>query len=110
MDDKAREKRVQTKARQLWQEHGSPEGRESDYLDQASELVAIEESQKDTLKPNPQADYARNPTTEPVEPLLAVENAGEFPTLTDEGEEVTYPSRKNYAQADEAPLSDQKRR
>jgi len=37
---------------------------------------------------------AMGPTGEPVEPLIAVENAGEFPTLTDQGEEKAYPSRR----------------
>jgi hypothetical protein len=108
MDDKTRDRRVREKARHLWQEAGAPAGREEDYLDRASELVAIEESLKDTLKPNPQHEYEASPTREPVEPIEAVENLGEFPTLTDEGEETTYPDRKHYAEADEPPLSDRR--
>jgi hypothetical protein len=50
----------------------------------AAELVAIEENYRDTLKPIGEAG-------EPIEPLLAVENAGEFPTLTDQGEETIKP-------------------
>jgi hypothetical protein len=110
MDDKTRERRVREKARHLWQEDGSPEGREADYLDRASELVAIEESQKDTLKPNPLHEYETRPTREPIEPIEAVRNQGEFPTLTDEGEEATYPDRKNYAGADEPPVSEDRRK
>lgn len=105
MDEQTRDRLVRQRARHLWQEAGSPPGREDDYLDQASELIAIEESQRSTLKPNPQHDYEANPTREPIEPIEAVENLGEFPTLTDEGEETSYPSRKHYREADEPPLS-----
>jgi hypothetical protein len=53
----------------------------------ATELVA----QLLTLKPVENSSVL-SPNGEPVEPLLAVENAGEFPTLTDQGEEKAYPS------------------
>jgi hypothetical protein len=33
-----------------------------------------------------------SPNGEPVESILAAENAGEFPTQTDQGEETGYPS------------------
>ena len=49
----------------------------------ATELVAIEDGQQATLKPIQQNG---GPRGERVEPLEAVENAGEFPTLTDQGE------------------------
>ena len=110
MDERDTDKRIRQKARILWQDHGSPREKESDYLDEARELVAIEDSQKDTLKPNPQREYEANPTTEPIEPVLAVENAGEFPTLTDEGEGDPFPSRDNFREADEPPLSRDRRR
>ena len=70
------------------------------------ELIAIEEHQKDTLKPTgaePQENAEDDPIAspdvfgpegEPVEPVLAVENAGEFPTLTDEGEGEQVPRRR----------------
>jgi hypothetical protein len=54
-------------------------------------LVAIEENQLLTLKPV-EASATIAPSGEPVEPLLAVENAGEFPTLTDQGEEKSCPT------------------
>jgi hypothetical protein len=88
----------------MWEEEGRPSGRADVHWDKARELVAIEESEKDTLLPNPQREYEDNPTTEPVEPLLAVKNEGEFPTLTDEGEDQTFPDRANVAGADEPPL------
>jgi hypothetical protein len=59
----------------------------------ATELIAIEENQLLTLKPVGRAG-------EPVEPRLAVENAGEFPTLTDQGEETAYPQARPEARED----------
>ena len=85
------EERVRERAYRLWQQEGCPEGRADVHWDQACELVAIEENQKLTLKP------VRSPHTEsgePVEPIQAVENVGEFPTLTDQGEEQTVPRRR----------------
>ena len=89
MDDL--EERVRIRAYRLWQQEGCPEGRADIHWDKARELVAIEENQKFTLKPI--AAGANGPTGEPVEPIEAVENAGEFPTLTDQGEQQSYPRR-----------------
>jgi hypothetical protein len=59
------------------------QGREKDHWDMATELVAIEDGQQATLKPIQQN---LGPMGEPIEPLEAVQNAGEFPTLTDQDE------------------------
>lgn len=79
MDD--RERRIREKAFQLWLEEGKPEGQADRHWELASELVAIEDSQKDTTIPVSQVT-----PDEPVEPIEALENMGEFPTLTDQGE------------------------
>jgi hypothetical protein len=107
MDDRQREERIRERAYRLWVEEGMPEGRADAHWDMASELVAIEENQRATLKPNPIHEYENNPTTEQIEPLEVVKNAGEFPTLTDQGEEATWPSREFVADANEPPLSAQ---
>jgi hypothetical protein len=86
------EQRVRRRAYRLWQEEGCPDGRADVHWDKARELVAIEDNQKQTLKRV--SPETAGPAGEPVEPLEAVENAGEFPTLTDQGEEQTYPKRK----------------
>jgi hypothetical protein len=104
MDDRQREARIRERAYRLWLEEGRPEGREAAHWDMATELVAIEENQLDTLKPNPIHDYEDNPTTEQIEPLEVMKNVGEFPTLTDQGEEATFPDRDLVADANEAPL------
>ena len=99
------DKRVAARARTMWQEAGRPAAGPDAYIDRARELVAIEEHEKDTLKPvGAQAresvedvplasDDVLGPQGEPIEPTLAVENEGEFPTLTDQGEGEQVPQR-----------------
>jgi hypothetical protein len=93
------EQRIREKAQRLWKEAGRPSSGVDAYMDQASELVAIEHNLKDTLRsPGVQprdaveddpiaSDDVLGPEGEPVEPLVAVVNEGEFPTLTDQGEQ-----------------------
>jgi hypothetical protein len=97
MDDL--EERIRRRAYQLWQEEGCPEGRSDAHWDKAAELIAIEDNQKHTTRPV-RDTVPLSPTGEPVEPLSAIENAGEFPTLTDQGEQEM-PKRK--APAKKAP-------
>jgi hypothetical protein len=89
------EERVRRRAYRLWQEEGCPEGRADAHWDMACELVAIEDNQKLTLKPISAGTHG--PAGEPIEPLEAVENVGEFPTLTDQGEEQVFPKRARSA-------------
>lgn len=104
-DERQHDERVRERAYRLWLEEGCPEGRADDHWDKARELVAIEENYKDTLKPNPVDAYDNSPTGEPVEPIEAVRNLGEFPTLTDQGEEAVFPDRRlAVAEAYETPL------
>lgn len=72
-----RESRIRERSYYLWLHEGCPEGRGDVHWDEASELVAIEDNQRLTTRPVPPAD--RNPAT--IEPIEAVENAGEFPPL-----------------------------
>ena len=100
------DKKIAARARVLWEQAGKPSSGPDAYAGRARELVAIEEHQKDTLKPTgagPQASVEDNPVAspdlfgpegEPIEPVLAVENEGEFPTLTDEGEGEQVPRRR----------------
>lgn len=88
------EQRVAARARALWEAQGRPDGGPDHFVEQARELLAIAE--------NPQAT-TRPVTPEPeAEPLLAVENQGEFPTLTDQGEERTYPLRREDGRREDA--------
>jgi hypothetical protein len=100
------DRKAAARARSLWEGAGKPSSGPGAYADRARELIAIEEHQKDTLKPTgaePQENAEDDPIAspdvfgpegEPVEPVLAVENAGEFPTLTDEGEGEQVPRRR----------------
>ena len=94
MDGRIR--RVRAKARHLWEAAGKPANRKwEDFLDEAGELVAIEDSQLDTLKPNPLGDQEARPFGEPVESQLTAGNLGEFPHLTDQGESKPWPGFQN---------------
>ena len=94
MDGRIR--RVRAKARHLWEVAGRPANRKiEDFLDEAGELVAIEDGQRDTLKPNPLRDQEKRPFGEPVESQLVAENLGEFPDLTDQGESKSSPGFQN---------------
>jgi Protein of unknown function (DUF2934) len=82
------EDRVRQRAYRLWVEEGCPEGRSDVHWDKAREVVAIEEDHKLTLRPAPRADQRGG------EPIEAVENTAEFPTMTDQGEEQPAPKRR----------------
>lgn len=75
-----REDTIRARAHQLWEQEGRPEGRAEDHWVQAKEIVAIEEGRPETLL------SVEETASPPVEPIEALINAGEFPTLTDQGE------------------------
>jgi hypothetical protein len=89
------ESRVRDKALALWRDAGEPEGGEDRFRDQARELLAIAENPDATTRP------VTDPKEPDAEPLLAVENQGEFPTLTDQGEERSYPQDPHRAAEEE---------
>ena len=74
------EDRIRRKAHELWEAEGHPHGRDQDHWDQAREIIAIEDSQASTLLPRDTG------AQEPIEPRQAVENYGDVPNLTDQGE------------------------
>ncbi len=76
------EQRIRERAFMLWLNEGQPEGRADDHWSLARELVAIEDGQMATTRP-----VSGEVAGEPVEPLEALENTGEFPTMTDQGEQ-----------------------
>lgn len=78
---------IRARARSIWEREGRPEGRADDHWRLARLELAAENPPPDATLPNPVADGdATADRTEPVEPLLAVENQGSFPTLTDQDE------------------------
>lgn len=92
------QERIRRKAQELWQQHGCPEEGPSHFADMAQELIGIAENPRAGSQP------VRNPREPPAEPLIAVENQGEFPTLTDQGEERSYPARRT-DEDDDPPLT-----
>ena len=74
-----RDDEIRTRAYQLWEEEGRPEGRADQHWFTARESLAVEENHETALLPLD--------TGTDAEPIEAVENAGEFPTLTDRGEQ-----------------------
>lgn len=83
-DFEAWEERIRARADQLWREAGRPEGGAKAYISEARELIAIEEVPPPTLDPEEAA--------EPVIEEASIQgNLGEFPTLTDQGEEQVFP-------------------
>jgi len=88
------ENRIRQRARLLWVDEGRPEGREIEYREKARELIAIEDNQHAATAPRPRRPQSHAPGGEPVEPLEAIENQGEFPGLTDQGEQSMAPKRR----------------
>lgn len=105
------DQRTRRRAEELWQAAGRPAGGSDNYVNRARELIAIEDNPHLATKPVPHdrdtgPDHpptmppeTRGPTGEPVEPLKqAVTNQGEFPTLTDQGEEEPAPRPRKRAE------------
>jgi hypothetical protein len=106
--DGDREQRIRTKAFYIWLDEGCPEGRAEAHWDMVTELVTVEDNHLLTLKP---ATASIASSGEPIEPPAAIENSGEFPTLTDQGEESAYPrQRRGPAGKGEQPLPQPRRR
>ncbi len=80
------EARVRRRAHHLWQADGSPEGREAEYLENARELIAIEDSPGAGQLPNPMADGSTEPGPV-IEEASIQDNYGEIPgRLVDQGD------------------------
>lgn len=77
------EDRVRRKAHELWEADGRRHGKDHDHWVQAKEIIAIEDSQADTLLPRDTG------AQEPVEDAdEALRNMADFPNLTDQGENL----------------------
>ena len=100
-DDEARlhdqddlDHRIYARAEKLWHAAHSPGSGVEAFLDDARTLLAIEDDPKAGTLPNPMTRHDNiGRQGEPIEPTAEVANEGEFPTLTDQGEQ-TYPPRR----------------
>lgn len=81
------EERIRDLAHRLWIEEGQPEGKASEHWEKARELLALEADPEEG-KAEPHEGYNNpGPWGEPVEEASVLENQGEFPTTTDQGEQ-----------------------
>ena len=86
--------KIRARAYQLWEEEGRPAGRAEQHWFTARESLAIEENHETT--------YLPIDTGTSAEPIEALENAGEFPTLTDQGE-LRIPHHPDHSEGDSTP-------
>jgi len=72
---------IKARAKKLWEDAGSPEGRMDEYVERARELAGLESNPAAGREPNPLADGEVSPAErgEPVEEAKLQENLGEFP-------------------------------
>ena len=71
------EQRIRERAYKIWFDEGCPDGRDKEHWELAKLAIAEEDGQAATLLP---------PEAPPPEPIEAIENQDEFPTLVDHGE------------------------
>ncbi|MFG1425133.1 DUF2934 domain-containing protein [Roseixanthobacter glucoisosaccharinicivorans] len=74
------QEKIRQKAYQIWLDEGQPEGRSDAHWDMARELVAQQENYLSTTKPVGDGAPPAEDST------VALDNQGDFPTLTDQGE------------------------
>ena len=92
------DKQVRLHGRRMWREAGSPKGREDEYIELARELQAFRDHPNAALLPNPMETHPQpSPTAEPVEEAELLENLGEFPGRTDQGDRMLAPMTKSRA-------------
>ncbi|MBA4226156.1 MAG: hypothetical protein C0456_05925 [Hyphomonas sp.] len=81
--------RIHERAQHLWEEAGRPAAGAEAFEEEAAQLLAIEQAPRaGTI---PLSASLNEPEAEPIE---ALENQGEFPTLTDQGEDSSGPQRR----------------
>lgn len=76
------DQRIRERAHKIWDNDGRPDGRAEQHWELARFAIAQEEAMPTMLKP------VREEQPEPIE---AVRNQAEFPTLTDQGEAQDVP-------------------
>jgi len=79
----------------MWREAGSPIGGEEEYVELARELQAFVEHPAAGLLPNPMVAHPH--PEDPVEEAELMDNLGEFPVRTDQGDRITTPMTRRRA-------------
>jgi hypothetical protein len=92
------DKQIRLLGRRMWREAGRPKGREAEYVELARELQAFKDHPRAALLPNPMVAHPQpSKTEEPVEEAELLENLGEFPGRTDQGDRMPAPMTKRRA-------------
>ncbi|AOX16387.1 hypothetical protein [Kozakia baliensis] len=91
----ARDAKIRAKAEELWKADGAPHCGPQTYLEQASEIIGMEENPNAgeiPVKDLPDPEFADTQ----VEDARIQENLGEFPErLTDQGDRDHFPEKEN---------------
>jgi len=94
----AHERRIRARAIRLWHEDGSPAGRFDEFLERARELQAFEDHPGAALLPNPMTlHHGQVEPEQPVEEAELMENLGEFPGRSDQGDRNVVPMTRRKA-------------
>ena len=94
----AHEARIHARAIRLWHEDGSPAERFDEFLERARELQAFEDHPNAALLPNPMTQHRGEVAPEqPVEEAELMENLGEFPGRSDQGDRSPVPMTRRKA-------------
>jgi Protein of unknown function (DUF2934) len=89
------EERIRERAYRLWIEEGQPQGKDAEHWERARELLALESDPEEGGEEPDEGYNDAGPWGEPVEEAsIALENQGEFPTTTDQGEQENPKKRK----------------
>jgi hypothetical protein len=92
------ERHIRVRAQRMWHDAGSPTGREDEYIERARELQAFVDHPGAGLLPNPMVAHPEpSATAEPVEEAELLENLGEFPGRTDQGDRLPAPMTRKHA-------------
>ena len=92
------ERRIRIRAIRLWQQDGCPPGRLDEFLERARELQAFEDHPNAALLPNPMTlHHGELEPEHPVEEAALMENLGEFPGRSDQGDRSLVPMTRRKA-------------
>jgi hypothetical protein len=81
------EERIRERAYRIWIEEGQPQGKDAEHWEKARELLALESDPEEGKQKVDEGYNRPGPWGEPVEEATILENQGEFPTVTDQGEQ-----------------------
>ncbi|HUN44800.1 MAG TPA: hypothetical protein VMU81_31320 [Acetobacteraceae bacterium] len=94
----AHDRRIRIRGIRLWREDGCPPGRMDEFLERARELQAFEDHPNAALLPNPMTlHHGEVEPEQPVEEAALMENLGEFPGRSDQGDRSPVPMTRRRA-------------